>query len=256
VLREKVVALGGSIPEASAVRGGNHGEEDRLYDLVHAYEAKAKESLERVSKIDPDSYRAHQVLGDSYAAADRFDEAIPEYRMVLERKLDLPGLHGDLCNALSRIGRMEEAMKECDAEIAVSPYSADAYVQAARVHVLVDDNARAAALIQKAFSLDRPPIAAYKLKARIDVAQKRYATAIEALARYLAAESKDASAYFLLARAYKAVGDNAKMNEAIAAYKRTSDTEKGSGEAQRALDDHRDEDSLPSETDQEERSPL
>ena len=252
-LRQKVAALGGS--PAAAAQDADHGEEDRFYALVHSYQAKASESFERVAQIDPDSYRAHQVLGDSLAASDRFDDAIPEYQKVLERKPDLPGIHGDLCNALSRTGRIQEAIRECDAEIAVSRYSADAYVQDARLHVLEDDNAHAAALLQKALALDRPPIFGYKLKARIDVAQKQYPAAVEALTRYLAVESKDASAWYLLARACKAAGDNAKMNQAIDMYKKTSDAAKGSAEVQRALDTQRDHE-LPGESDSKGASPL
>jgi tetratricopeptide (TPR) repeat protein len=256
VLRERVVALGAAISAASAASDRNHADEDRLYNLVHTYQVKARASFEHVAQIDPDSYRAHQVLGDSYAASDRFDDAIPEYRLALKRKPDLPGIHGDLCNALSRTGRIQEAIKECDAEIAASPYSANAYVQDARLHVLQDDNPPAAMLLQKALALDRPPVAAYKLKARIDLAQKQYPAAIEALTRYLAAESKDASAWFLLARAYKAVGNSTQMAQAIATYKKTSDAAKGSREVQRALDIQRDRDALPGETDPKEGSPL
>ncbi|HEY3627023.1 MAG TPA: tetratricopeptide repeat protein [Terracidiphilus sp.] len=246
-LGEKVHAPGGTAAAAKASRDANHDEEDRLYRLVHSYQAKAKEAFERVARIDADSYRAHQVLGDSYAAADRFDDAIPEYRMVLERKPDLPGIHGALCNALSRTGRIREAIKECDAEIAVSPYSAGAYAQDARLHVLEDDHAQAATLLQKALTLDRPPIAVYKLQARIEVAQKRYPAAIKSLTHYLAGEPKDASAWFLLARAYKAAGNSTKMAEAIETYKKTSDAAKGSGEVQRAFHTQRDGDALPGE---------
>ena len=256
VLRERVVALGGTVAPANAARSVNHAEEDRLYGLVQTYQSKTREAFEHVAHIDPDSYRAHQVLGDSFSASDRFDDAIPEYRKVLERKPDLPGIHGDLCNALSRTGRIPEAIRECDAEIAASPYSAGAYVQDARLHVLEDDHAQAAALLQKALALDRPPVSAYKLKARIDVAQKQYPAAIDALNRYLAVESKDASAWFLLARAYKAVGNSAKMAQAIETYKKTSEAAKGSGEVQRALDTQHDRDALPGEADPKEGSPL
>lgn len=246
-LRERVEALGSTVPSAHGAHDADHSEEDRLYQLVQGYQSKAREAFERVAQINPDSYRAHEILGDSLAASDRFDDAIPEYRMVLERKADLPGIHGDLCNALSRAGRIQEAIKECEAEIAVSPYSAGAYIQDARLHVLEDDNAQAATLLGKGLSLDRPPIAAYKLKAKIDLAQKRYGVAIESLTRYLGTESKDAGAWFLLARAYKAAGDSTKMAQAIETYKKTSDAAKGSGEVQRALDTQRDRDALPGE---------
>lgn len=254
-LREKVAALGGSPTPLAAAQDADHGEEDRLYALVHSYQAKARQSFERVAQIDPDSYRAHQVLGDSLAAADHFDDAIPEYQKVLERKPDLPGIHGDLCNALSRTGRVQEAVRECDAEIAVSPYASGAYVQAARVHALEDDSAHAAELLRRALALDRPPIAAYKLKARIDVTEKQYQAAVEDLTRYVAVDSKDASAWFLLARAYKAVGEHAKMQQAIETYKRIADAARGSAEVQRALDTQQDR-ALPGEPDLKEGSPL
>ena len=244
-VRNKVVALGGSTPAAVTDGDKEHGDEDRFYARVQTYEDKAKHSFQRVAQIAPDSFRSHQVLGDSLAASNRFDDAIPEYRMVLERKPDLPGIHGDLCNALLRIGRIQEAIKECEAEIAISPYSAEAYVQEARLRILEDDPEKAAALLQTALALDRPPITAYKLKARVDVAQEKFPAAIESLKHYLAVESNDASAWFLLARAYKSVGDSTEMRRAIDMYKRTSDAAKGSGEALRALDTPRDEDTLP-----------
>ncbi len=254
-LREKIAALGGTAPAPTLSPDVDHRKEDRLYSLVHSWQEKAKKAFEHVGQIDPDSYRAHQVLGDSLAASDRFDEASSEYRKVLERKPDLPGIHGDLCDALSRTGRIQEAIKECEAEIAISPYSSGAYVQAARVDMLKDDNAQAAIMLQKAFALDRPPLAAYKLKARIELAEKQYSQAIEDLTRYLGTEQKDASAWFLLARAYKAVGDSTQMNHAIATYKQTSEAAKGSRDVQRALDTEADH-ALPGESDGREGSPL
>jgi tetratricopeptide (TPR) repeat protein len=242
-LRERILALGGTVSETAGAPVKNDSQEDHLYDLVEKYEKEARESFEQVSRINSESYRAHQMLGDSDAASDHFDDAIKEYRIVLSKKPDLPGIHGDLCNALSRTAQIKEAMNECDAETSLSPYSADAYVQAARVHLLVQDDATASALLQRALRLDRPPILAYKLLGKIDLAQKRYTAAVDSFTKYLAVDEQDASAYFLLARAYKGLGDTSKMNLAIADYKKKSEVAKGAGEAQRTLDPRPDQDS-------------
>ena len=243
-LADRMRALGGTVPgtglDAQPTPAGMSAEEDAVYAQVLGWEAKARDSFAHVSRIDPDSYRAHQVLGDSAAAADHFDDAIPEYRLVLEKKPDLPGIHGELCNALSRTGRMQEAIRECDAEIRISPFSADAYTQAARVQLLVDDSSRAGLLLQKAIHLDRPPAATYKLIGKVYMGRKDYSAAVNAFNKYLAAEPKDASTYYLLARAYKAIGDTAKMNEAIAKYEKAANTN-NSNQATSALDeDHND----------------
>jgi tetratricopeptide (TPR) repeat protein len=256
VLRDKVTSLGGAIATDNAPATVEAAAADHLYERIHEDEAKAREAFERVSRIDPDSYRAHQVLADASAASDHFDDAIREYRLVIEKKPDLPGIHGELCNALSRTAHIDEAIRECDAELTLSPYAAGAYVQAARVRLLADDDAHAQPLLQKALTLDRPPIAAYKLLGKIDLSAKRYPAAAQELSRYVAVEAKDASAWFLLARAYKAVGDTAQTDRAIAAYKRESSLSKASEEARRVLDANARQDISPREGSGKEADPL
>lgn len=254
-LQQKILALGGAVPTTKPGPAASHAPEDQLYDSVEQYETKSRSAFERVSQIDPNSYRAHQVLAESHVAANNYDAAIAEYRAVLEQKSDLPGIHGELCNALSRVAKIQEAIAECDAELAVSPYSADAYVQAARVRLLAGDDARAAVLLDQGLKLDRPPIVAYKLLAKVTFARRQYPETIAALTRYLSVETKDSSAYYLLARAYKAAGNPEKMNRAIADYKRTSAFAESQGQAPRALDSNRDEDAA-AEIKKEEQNPF
>jgi tetratricopeptide (TPR) repeat protein len=254
-LHDKVVALGGSSTASNASQSSDPASADQLYESIHEDEAKAREAFERVSRMDADSYRAHQVLADSAAASDDFDEAIRQYGIVIEKKPDLPRIHGDLCNALSHTGRIQEAIVECDSELSLSPYAADAYVQAARVHLLSGDETHAQLLLRKALGLDRPPIAAYRLLGKIDLGQKRYPSAIQELLKYVGVETTDASAWFLLARAYKAVGDMPRMEQAIAAYKHNSDFTKAS-EAREVLDTRTQQDKSSDEDDGKNLKPL
>jgi tetratricopeptide (TPR) repeat protein len=235
-LREKITALGRMAPDSSAPGLKASEFEDRMYQSVHEDESRATDAFEHISHLDPESYRAHQVMADSAAASDHFDDAIREYRIVLDKKSDLPEVHGDLCNALSRTARIEEAIRECDAELALSPYSAEAYTQAARVRLLAEQEAQAEPLLHKALALDHPPSAAYKLLGNIDLNRKRYPAAVQELNKFLASEPRDASAYFLLMRAYKGIGDTEKMNQAIAAYKHYSNLSKGNEDASKVLD--------------------
>jgi tetratricopeptide (TPR) repeat protein len=235
-VRARIIALNGRPPEQGSRSIVVTGDEDALYDQVREYEQRAKAAFEKISVIDPDSYRVHQVLGDAYVAADRFDDAILEYKSVLQRKPDLPGVHGALCNVLARTAQLEKAITECEAEIALSPYSAEAYVHAARVHLLSENYERAEVLLQKALKLDNPPIALYKYLGKVSLNQKKYQAAVSDLKRYLAVETKDSSAFYLLSRAYKGLGDTQRMNEAIASYKRTSTAYASTNQAQQALD--------------------
>lgn len=235
-LRAKILALGGTVPAPGKGVAAGTGPEDAMYDQVQHYEQNAREAFERVSQMDPDSYRAHEVQADSYVASDRFDDAIQEYKIVLQRNPDLPGIHGALCNAMARMGRFQEALKECEAEIAVAPFSAEAYVDAARVQLLSHDDAQAAILLEKAQTLDRPPVTVYKLLGKLYLGEKQYQAATKALRKYLAVETADSSAYYLLSRACKYSGDTEGMNQAIAAFKRTSEAAKNAVEAHDPLD--------------------
>ncbi|MGA2806683.1 MAG: tetratricopeptide repeat protein [Terracidiphilus sp.] len=236
VVRARILALGGSLPEPGKEVADDTGPEDAVYSRVQQYQQKAREAFERVSQIDADSYRAHQVQADSFVAADRFDDAIQEYRIVLQRNPDLPGIHGAICNAMARMGQFQEAVKECDAEIVLAPFSAEAYVDSARVRLLAHDDAQAAILLEKALKLDRPPVAVYKLLGKLYLSQKQYQAATKALRKYLSVESKDSSAYYLLSRACKYSGDTEGMNQAIAAFKKTSEAAKNTAEAHDPFD--------------------
>jgi tetratricopeptide (TPR) repeat protein len=234
-IREKIIALGASLPATAAKPAGPTAPEDAAYERVRAYERQAKAAFEQVEQIDPDSGRAHQIQGDSDVAADHFDEAITEYKAALTRNDRLPGVHGALCYAMSRVGQLQDAIGECDKELEIAPNSAEAYVAAGRVHLLANDDAKAEALLTKATTLDRPPLVAFKFLGQVYAREQKYPDAIKVLRKYLADEKTDSAAYYLLARACKYTGDNAGMNEAIAAFKRTSEAAKNTSEAHKAL---------------------
>jgi tetratricopeptide (TPR) repeat protein len=235
ILKGKIIAFGGTVPADTSKPAGLTGPEDRAYDQVREYEHEAKAAFEQVAQIDPDSVRAHQIRADADVAADRFDDAINEYKVALARNDRLPGLYGALCYAMSRVGQIQDAIRECDAELEITPYSAEAYVGAGRAHLLANDETKAEALLTKAITLDRPPVVAFKFLGQIYLNQQKYSAAANVLRRYLAEEKSDSAAYYLLARACKYSGDTEGMNEAIAAYKRTSQAAKNTSEAQKEL---------------------
>ena len=239
-VRARVIALNGSVPPQENRPSQVTDQEDSLYRHILEYEQESKAAFERVSVIEPDSYRAHQVLADADVAADHLDDAISEYEKVLERKPDLPGIHGALCNALSRTAQLKKAIAECEAEVRLSPFSAEAYVHAARLSILSQDYERADALLQKARKLNNPPVAMYKYLGEVAFDQRQYEVAVVNLKRYLAIESKDSSGFYLLSRAYKSLGDSLRMKDAIAKYKATS-AHANTNDAQLALDATRDD---------------
>ena len=141
---------------------------EELYLLASSYRQAALIQFERMVQLDPDSPRAHQVLGDSYLARQRLDQALEEYERavelaptnselryqvgsVLHRKmeygrsaevfsqvLELDPLNAEAHvlrgEALARLGRNDEAIRSLERGLALKPKSAAAHVALGRAY--------------------------------------------------------------------------------------------------------------------------
>ena len=154
-------------------RGLAPREPDELYLLATSYRRAALVQFERMVQLDPDSPRAHQVLGDSYLAGRRLDEALHEYERavelaptnselryqlgsVLHRKMEyvrsaevfsevveLDPLNAEAHvlggEALMRLGRNDEAIRSLERGLALKPKSAAAHVALGRAYRTAGD---------------------------------------------------------------------------------------------------------------------
>ncbi len=241
---EAVRSLGG-IPKTAgnAPHTGSLSEEDALYRQAHDYEQSARESFAHVASLAPDSYRAHQILADSYAAQQRSDDAIAEYRTVLRLKPGLPGVHELIGNTLLSVAKTSEALKEYESELQIQPHSSTAHMNVARALVLLGDDERAEKMLKEALSFNRPPLEVYKLLGKIDLHRHDYRPAIEALTHYVKTTKDDSSAYYLLLQAYRSIGDSDGVRRAAASYEKTSQDAKNRSNAQKGLQGARYDDS-------------
>ena len=83
-------------------RGREPNGAEGIYLLATSYKQVALYTLERMAQLNPDSPRAHQVLGDSYMARQRFENATDEYERAVELAPKRPELHYLLGRAMYR----------------------------------------------------------------------------------------------------------------------------------------------------------
>ena len=141
---------------------------EEMYLLASSYRQAALVQFERMVQLNPGSYRAHQVLGDSYVARQRLDQALEEYERAVElaprnpelryqvgsvlhrmmeygqsakaflRVVDLDPLNAEAYilrgEALARLGRNDEAVRSLERGLALKPQSAAAHVALGRVY--------------------------------------------------------------------------------------------------------------------------
>jgi tetratricopeptide (TPR) repeat protein len=234
-LRKQIADMGGTEIAGPISQTGRNSQEEALYREAHDAEQDARTAFEHVIQIDPNSYRAHQIMADALIAEQQNEKGIEEYRTVLQLKPDLPGIHEAVGNILVEAGKLPDALKEFQDEVQLQPRSATAHMNVGRVLLMMGDDESAGRSLADALKLDRPPLETYFLLGKLELRRNRYPAAIAALTHYLSTEKEASSAYYLLARAYRGTGDKEQMSRALQLYKKTSQDIEKRGLAQKDL---------------------
>jgi tetratricopeptide (TPR) repeat protein len=234
-IRDAVARLGGNAQNAASAPVSRSVQEEQLYQEAHQAAQQARAAFEHVAQLAPDSYRAHQILGDSLTAQGRLEEANLEYRTVLLQKPDLPGVHQTIGENLLETGKMAEALEEFRAEIVLEPRSASALMRAGQALLLLGNDGEARNMLARAQTMDRPPAELYRLIGKLELRAKNYRVAVEALTHYTSIRKGDASAFYLLSKAYRGLNDRTKMQSALASFEHTSRDAKVRNQAQTEL---------------------
>lgn len=209
--------------------------EDEHYLAATRYRESAQAAFERIAAIGADSYRAHQVLAESLEAEERVDEAIAEYRIALRLKPDLGGVRLAIGNLLMSEGRAAEAVEEYRAETKRRPNDAETHYRTGRALAVLGETTAAEESFRRALALKHAPPGAYRELGNIYLGRNEPAKAVDALTTYLRSRKGDASAHYLLMRAYRALGDNQAAERQLAEFTRLSAPEKQQASLQAAL---------------------
>ncbi len=120
----------GKLPEAvanlSAALAKRPNDPDLLYYLSRASGLLSKEAIDTLQTAYPDSARAHQALGENYAALRRVPEAEKEFQEALRLRPDTPGLHLALGEVYARGAQWPQAEEQFRAETKSQPGNAEA----------------------------------------------------------------------------------------------------------------------------------
>jgi len=98
---------------------------DILYHRGRAHMLVSKASYEELYRTDPNSWRVHQILSQSYAEADRVDDAIAECQLAVNARPNEPGLHEELGDLYWRQNQLAKAETEFQSELKSDPESTE-----------------------------------------------------------------------------------------------------------------------------------
>ncbi|MGO9086107.1 MAG: tetratricopeptide repeat protein [Candidatus Sulfotelmatobacter sp.] len=101
----------------------NPGDVDILYHRGRAHMLVSKDSYEEMYKADPNSWRVHQALAQSFVEADRLEDAVHECQAALSLRPQEPGLHEELADIHWNQNQLEKAEAAFQEELKVDPES-------------------------------------------------------------------------------------------------------------------------------------
>ncbi|MBZ5561481.1 MAG: tetratricopeptide repeat protein [Acidobacteriia bacterium] len=208
---------------------------DRYYSLSRDYERRAQAAFARIGAVASDSYRAHQVLAESLAAQQRFDEAIAEYRKILQLKPDLSSVHMMIGDLLMSQGRVNEAVAEYQAEFQERPKSPQVLYRLGRAWLVLHEDERAVKAFQEALVLHATNPEIQRELGKIYLRQQQYARSIVVLEAYCRIRPEDASAHLALMRVYESVGNASAASREQRLFEKYSEDAKRRTQAEQAI---------------------
>jgi tetratricopeptide (TPR) repeat protein len=199
------------------------GDVDLMYYLGRASGLLSRQTFEQLRATDPQSARAHQILGETYAVLHNTAAAEQEYREALRLRPATPGVHLELGELYASNSQWDKAEKEFRAESGLQPGDAqaafqlgNALLQQGKIKEARRELERAGALapgmadllytLGKAASLDGDKVAAEKAWLAVIAIQKDSALA--------------GQAHFGLAAIYRERGDSAKADAEMKEFQR------------------------------------
>ena len=126
--------------------------------LAQAYRKAAESFYERIEKLNPDSYRAHQLEAESLAWRGQGQKAILEYRKALERKPDLEGAHRGIADLYWEQGALGRASKEYEAELRLFPLDDHSQLKVGEYWLAQGNGGRAIQAHPASHSNPKPPV--------------------------------------------------------------------------------------------------
>src|ERR1700677_4300400 len=123
-----VVQLGAGDAEAASISLDeaarlNPGDVDILYHRGRAHMLVSKESYEQMYKADPQSWRVHQALAQSFVEADRLEDAAKECEIALQLRPHELGLHEELGDIYWKQNQLEKAETTFEEELKIDAES-------------------------------------------------------------------------------------------------------------------------------------
>jgi tetratricopeptide (TPR) repeat protein len=199
-----------------------------LYHASRLYANFAYVTMQKLSRVAPESLWMHLTAGEVNESQGGLDGAIKEYRAVLALEPRRPGVHFRLGRVYLTRARQAtgdptssaEALKEFAAELEIDPANANAAYEIAELHREQGELNEARAFFERALEHDAEFEDALVGLGRTLIALGKPELALPILQRAVSANGSNEVTYYQLAQAHRALGHTQEQEKALAEFER------------------------------------
>ncbi len=186
---------------------GHPHDMEAQYLLAKTYRMLSLEVLARLMKDDPDSYRSHQLLAQTYENQEQDDKALAEYRIVEKMDPTLPGIHFEIGRLLWKNNHAdpEGALEELRRELQLNPDHPEANGEIGTILVAGHEPGKAVPYLETALRLSPDAGFIHEQLGSAYLQQKDYPKA-EVELKKAVQDDPYGSAHYQLALVYRAEG--------------------------------------------------
>ena len=194
-----------------------------LYRATHIYGTRALEIMNLLVHAAPGSPWENMAFGEALERQEHYDLAIFQYRKVIAADPRIPGVHYRLgrmllLNGVDSQRTLDEALKEFQAAVAVNPQDASAEYEIGEIYRRRGNQEQAAGHFLRATEIDPGFEEAQIGVARTLIAEGKFRAALPRLRAAISLNPANEVSHFLLARAYKSLGDQTSSEHEMALY--------------------------------------
>ena len=181
---------------------------EAVFTLSRLYGYLGQLTAEKLWRLRPDSYRSHELLGQSYENRKNYEAALAEYREALRINPNAPGLNYAVGHVYWGMKQLSQAIPELEKELALNPYHPSANYVLGHIYLRVDpqDPEKAAAYLQRAVESKPEFVEARKQWGRALSLMHEENKAVEQLQLAAQQDPRDDTVHYLLATVYKSMG--------------------------------------------------
>jgi tetratricopeptide (TPR) repeat protein len=198
-----------------------------LYNLGKSYTRLMEDSFKQMADVDGDSYRFHEVMGDSYQLRRDYPNAQAEYKKAIEKCPDpsLPGLHYALGSSYWLEAKWDLALEEFQKELEISPYDYMTNWKLGDTYLLKRDYDDARIYLTKAIK-EHPDFGqAYRDMGKLCLQADQPQEAVGYLKKVTQLAPEEPTTHYLLAQAYRKLGNPAEVKVELENFQRLREAE-------------------------------